>query len=128
DCALAAGDRAAEALAFMRAAELYRNAREWDPRDDAWRRGLFAREGDVLANAARFAEASDAFLAAVPGAPRREALELRRRAMEQRLAAGRMEEGTELLTALLGDLGLGYPSTPLRATAAIGRELVGLLL
>ena len=128
DCAVAAADKAAEALAFMRAAELYRKAREWDPRDDAWRRGLFAREGDALANAARFAEASDAFLAAVPGAPRREALELRRRATEQRLAAGRMEEGVALLTALLDDLGLDYPATPLRATVTVARELVWFLL
>ncbi|MEO6027640.1 MAG: AAA family ATPase [Candidatus Binatia bacterium] len=127
DCAVAAADKAAEALAFMRAAELYRKARDWDPRDDPWRRGLFAREGDALANAARFAEASDAFLAAVPGAPRQEALELRRRATEQRLAAGRMEEGVALLTALLDDLGLDYPATPLRATATVARELVWFL-
>jgi len=44
DYALAAGDKAAETLAFMRAAELYRKAREWDARDETWRRRLFTRE------------------------------------------------------------------------------------
>ena len=127
DYAVAAGDKAADALAFMRAAELYRQAREWDTRDVGWQRRLHTLEGDALANGARFTEAAEAFLAAVPGAPRLEALELRRRAAEQRLAAGRIEEGVTMLAALLGDLGLRYPATPARAMLGIAGDLAWLL-
>lgn len=115
DYAVAAADRAADALAFVRAAELYRQAREWDARDAVWTRVLLSREGDALANAARFFDGSQVLLAAADRAAPDEALELRRRAAEHLLAAGCLDDGVRILSAVLGDLGLGYPRTQTRA-------------
>lgn len=126
--AVAAADRAAEALAFARAAELYRQAREWDPRDPEWRRSLLSREGDALANAARFADGARAFLDAADGAPRREALELRRRASENLLAGGRLDEGVAVLSELLRDLGLAFPRTQAAALRGALVRIVDLLV
>lgn len=129
DHAVAAADRASDTLAFVRASELYRQARDWDPRDPAWTRVLLTREGDALANAARFSDAAQVLLAAAEGAARRDALDLRRRAAENLLAAGRIDDGVASLSAVLRDLGLTYPRTQQRAmlgaAAHIGRLALG---
>ncbi len=126
DYALAAASKANEALAFVRAAEFYRKAREWDARDESWRRTLLTQEGEALSNAAHFEEASQAFRAAVPGATRVESIELQRRAAEQMLAAGRFDEGTPLLADVLRELGLRYPRSPRRAVLAAVVRLLGI--
>lgn len=128
DYAVAAADKAASAFAFVHAAELYRSAREWDPRDEAWRRTLLMREGDSLANATRFVDGANAYLSAAEGAPRLEALELRRNAAEHLISAGDVEEGVKTLTGVLGDLGLRYPRTPTTAMLSMGAGLVWLTL
>jgi len=129
DYAVAGADRSADALAFVRAAELYRRAREWDPRDAGWSRQLLTREGDALANAARFSDAAQVLLDAAEGAARRDALDLRRRAAENLLAAGRIDDGLASLSAVLGDLGLAYPRSQQRAILGaaghIGRLALG---
>jgi hypothetical protein len=128
DYAVTAADRAAEALAFVRAADLYRQARDWDPRDRAWRRDLLTREGDALANAARFSDAARVLLDAADGAERRAALDLRRRAAENLLAAGRFDDGVATLSAVLGDLGLRFPHTQQRAMLGAARQIGRLAL
>jgi eukaryotic-like serine/threonine-protein kinase len=109
--AIAAADHAADALAFARAARLYRSAREWDPRTPDHARRLQTREAECAANAANLAEAGRLYLAASSDAPQLEALELRRRASEHLLAGGSVEDGTAALASLLDDLGLSYPRT-----------------
>lgn len=109
DYAVAAADKAAHALAFVRAAELYRQAREWDARDGAWTRVLLTREGDALGNAARFFDGAQVLLAAADHAVAPDRINLRRRAAEHLLAAGRIDDGVDVLAAVLSDLGLRYP-------------------
>ena len=128
DYALRAADNASDALAFVRASELYRKAREWDPRDAGWQRAIRTREGEALSNAAHFEDASQTFLGAVTGASESEAVELRRRAVEQLLAAGRFDKGTALLSEVLEGLGLRFPKTPLRATWGALTRLVRIAL
>jgi tetratricopeptide (TPR) repeat protein len=128
DYSAAAAEQAADGLAFERAAQLYRQAREWDSRTEDWQRSLRTREAECVANASRLVEAGRICLAAAEGAPRGEGLELRRRATEHLLAGGSVEEGTAALSALLGDLGLEYPSSARRALLGSATQLARILV
>lgn len=116
-----AADRAADALAFARAAELYRRAAECLPGD----RGLRIRWADALVNAGKCAEAAPLYLdAARDAGTAADASELRRRAAEQLLVSGRIEEGVAVLRPLLAEAGLRWPATPRRALIGlIGRMI-----
>lgn len=128
DYALSAAEKAADALAFLRAAELFRSAREWDPRSPERERGLCTREAECTANASRLVDAGRLYLAASTRAPRAEALELRRRASEHLLAGGSVEEGTSVLAALLAELDLRYPRSARRAALGSLRQLASVFL
>ncbi len=123
--ALEAADRAAGALAFGRAAELYQIAMESiDDRAERARLELERRYADALVAAGRCAEAAPLYLDAArelesSGAPPQKARELRRRAAEQLLVSGRREEGIRVLRPLLGALGLKYPATPRAAMMSL---------
>jgi hypothetical protein len=110
-----AAAKAAEALAFDRAARLYKLALELGTTDVAIRQKLRVRLGDALANAGRGAEAGHAYLAAVEGAMSAEALELQRRAAEQLLRSGHLDEGLPVLRKVLEQVGLKLARTPRRA-------------
>jgi tetratricopeptide (TPR) repeat protein len=111
--ATAAADRAAEALAFDRAARLFRLARELrPPSDGSQRRRLSVRLGDALVNAGRGAEAAAAYLEAVEGADAADSLELQRRAAEQYLVSGHIAEGVSTLRTVLYKVGLRMAFTP----------------
>src|SRR5262249_12078551 len=85
--------QAADALAFDRAADLYRRARELQPETSPSEtiHRLNVRLGDALANAGRGAEASAAYLAAVPDASVADAIEFQRRAAMQFLISGHID-------------------------------------
>ncbi|AUX31318.1 MULTISPECIES: serine/threonine-protein kinase PknK [Sorangium] len=121
--AAAAADLASAALAFDRAAELYAQALAWGrggPGDTPEaRRDLLVRRATALANAGRCRDAAPLFLAAAEGAPPAVALDLRRRATEQYLVGGHLEEGTSALVPLLAEVGLGYPATTARAVLTV---------
>ena len=68
--------------------------------------------GDALANAGRGAEAATSYLAAARKAPTAEALELQRRAAEQLVRTGLIDQGLPLLRAVLEKVGFRYPATP----------------
>jgi hypothetical protein len=105
--AASAADRAAETLAFDRAARFYRMALETRPAAaSAARRDLQVKLGDALANAGRGREAAKAYLDAATKAPRTDALELERRAAAQLLRAGHLGEAMPLLELITGRLGL----------------------
>ncbi|MGZ3429868.1 MAG: hypothetical protein ACXVCV_24630, partial [Polyangia bacterium] len=103
---------AAEALAFGRAAELYRTALRLGQHGPAERRRQHVLLGDALAYAGRAAEAAAAYLVVVENADRATRLEYRRRAAEQLLIGGLVERGLAELRLVLGELGMSLPETP----------------
>jgi serine/threonine protein kinase/tetratricopeptide (TPR) repeat protein len=113
--AVAAAHQASEALAFDRAAACWERALKLTPDGDPKRRVIRARLGDALANAGRGALAAAAYAKAAEKAPAAEALDLRRKAAEQFLRAGRFDEGIMAVREVLSLLGLRYPRTPLHA-------------
>jgi len=121
--ACVAAERAAAALAFNRAAELYRLAHTWTPADPGpdgpQPLALLRRRADVLVLAGRCGEAAPLYIEAAAGATPVEGLELRRRAAEQYLVSGRIDEGVKVLRPVLGEVGLSYPATPSRANMSI---------
>jgi serine/threonine protein kinase/tetratricopeptide (TPR) repeat protein len=121
-----AAQRASEALAFDRAARLNRIALEFPFRKEGDYRELQTRLGTALENAGRGAEAAEAFLAAAEGAKAGDALELRRRAAEQLLISGHLDQGIETVRQVLESIGMKLARTPMRAL--IGMLFYNLLL
>jgi len=118
-----AADQASLALAFDRAVNLYRRARALQP-DDLARRTLSIKLGDALAKAGRGAEAAHEYLSAVSGANAAEWIEMKRRAAEQLLISGHVEEGLSVIQAVLGRAKIPFAKTPGRALAAVlGRQI-----
>ncbi|HWO12034.1 MAG TPA: AAA family ATPase, partial [Polyangiaceae bacterium] len=115
--AVEAAHRAGRAMAFDRAAELYKQALDCVPGD----RLLTVRRAEALVNAGRSAEAAPLYLDAAGqlDQPDVERSELQRRAAEQLLVSGRIRGGVSLLRPLLEAVGLRYPSSPQRALFGI---------
>ena len=110
DYAQMAADQAAAALAFDRAARLYRLALEWKPHNDKGRAELSVRLADALANAGRGVKAARLYLEAAPAMPEPRARELRRRAGEQLLRAGQIPEGMATMRQVAAEAGLSLPA------------------
>src|SRR5205085_11522387 len=103
-----AADRAANLLAFERAASLYREAlRLGEPTGDA-RRALELRLAAALADAGRGPEAADVFLRAADGADPATRLECRRQAAEQLIITGHLDAGLAALEQLLAEIGVKW--------------------
>ncbi len=131
-----AANKAAQALAFARAASFYRQALNLKP-DPSSVLILNTKLGDALANAGRGPEAAEAYLAAVkavanhkPSEPTSAnpadltlyhqsapeiTLELQRRASDQYLRAGHVDKGMALVESVLASVGLKLAKTPFRA-------------
>lgn len=118
---LEAARRAEAALAFERAAELYRSAivLRIQLSEGPKLSELRAKEGYALKNAGRGAEAARAFLAAAAGSPRDEALTLRRLAGEQYLMSGHLEESRAVMRDVLEEHGMSMPEHPARVLAEL---------
>lgn len=115
DYAAIAAAQATDALAFDRAVRLYRLALELRPREPAEGRPLRVKLGEALANAGRGAEASEAYLTAAEGANAAESIDLRRRAAEQLLLSGHVDEGLSVIASVLSGLGMALAATPWQA-------------
>jgi tRNA A-37 threonylcarbamoyl transferase component Bud32 len=116
ECYARAGERAATALAFDRAAVFYALAEEQAPHSPE-RRSWQRRRADALANARRGAEAGPIYFAAAAGAGAEEAIELRRLAAEQMLWCGQTDDGLAVAADVMRSLGLRLPRSE-RATIA----------
>ena len=114
-----AAEQAAAALAFERAARLYRLSLELAPADGAARRELTRKLGDALANAGRGLAAAEAYEAAAQGEETIEGLELRRLAAEQLLRSGYIERGVGSVSEVLRQMGIRSPKSRLLALLSI---------
>jgi serine/threonine protein kinase len=114
-----AAAQADKALAFDRAAKLYRLALELQaPRgveDCLWR----TRLADALANAGRGVESALEYVRAADTAGEAEALDLRRHAALQLLSSGHVDDGLATLRNVLGAVGMRMPETPWRALCSL---------
>ncbi len=123
--AVRAADRAREALAFDRAARLYRFALTLgEAADNSSTSSIQMRLGDVLAGAGRGYESASAYLAAAQGALVTERLELKRRAADQLFRSGYMNEGYDVMRSVLDALGMKLAGTPVRAQLSFLRQRV----
>ncbi len=108
---ISAASQASKALAFDRAARLYRMALDLSDHASPSRRELLVKLGDALTNAGRGSQAARAYLDAAPGAQTAESLELRRRAAEQQLMSGHIDQGLETIRQVLASIGMKMPSS-----------------
>jgi len=123
--AVEAGDRAAAALAFENAAELFAMALEVSPDAPA---PLLVKFADALANAGRGADAATQYLRAAGLLESSQALELRRRALECLLRTGHIDEGLNLIRDVLDSVGFHFPETPRKAVLGVLWNRLRLLL
>ncbi len=120
DYSARAADAALLALAFDRAALLYRGAVELSGSSvDA---SLHERHGDALVSAGRGPEGARAYLAAAACKSGVEAIDLRRRAAEQLMVCGHAAEGLTAARDVVNSLDLSLAeSPPLARLKAMGR-------
>ena len=122
-----AAEDAARALAFDRAARLYRLALDLrgEPgatpstidRADVLR--LSTRLGDALESCGRGPEAAAAYLSAAALAGTADAVELQRRAADQLLRSGHIDQGLDAIRSVLAAIGLALPGSPRTALASL---------
>ena len=113
--ALRAAEQAEAALAYHRAARLYTWVVELDPSLP----GVRLRQAGALAQASLGVAAAEAFLACARESRGAEAIDLRRRAMQQLLQMGHTQRALQLLDELVRWLRLPNPTTPGRMLLAI---------
>ena len=114
-----AADQAAEALAFERAAQLYREALDLQGEEDDNRWLLYTKLGQALANAGRGRQAARAYGEAAAIAPASEVATLQQRAGDQLLRSGHIDEGIATLAPILKDKGIIVPSSPKQAVSSL---------
>jgi serine/threonine protein kinase/tetratricopeptide (TPR) repeat protein len=127
--AITAAQNATNMLAFDRAAALYRVALDMhrvtrgghdaSPKDRDDERALETHLGQALTNAGRGAEAAAAFLAAAKGAQVGDTLELERRAAEQLIFSGRVDEGLAVVRSVLAGVDMRLPRSPRSALVSL---------
>ena len=110
-----AAANAAKALAFDRAAKLYRQALELWPTPGEAGQSLRVELGDALANAGRGVEAARTYQDAATRVEGVEVIRLQSRAAYQFLISGHIDEGLATFNQLLAQVGMRLSSTPRRA-------------
>ena len=114
-----AARKASGALAFDRASLLYQRALELSPPGAPDRLELKTGLAEALANAGECAEAARHYLDVAANADAGRALEFQRRAAEQLLISGHVDEGLEVLRRVLAAIGMGLPASPKQALLSI---------
>jgi hypothetical protein len=119
-----AADVAARALAFERAARLYRKSIDLRPALGVTAAPLRIELGHALANAGRGADAAVQYKRAGDALPARRT-ELLRMAATQLCITGHIDEGREIFRGTMRTLGLRMPSTAVgNVTSLLARRLV----
>lgn len=114
--ALIAADRAFEALAFDRAAQLYQTALEMKVSEPEETKKLQIKLAEALTNAGRGRESAQAYLSAIGAVANRvEQIEFQQRASELLLKAGHFDEGLALLSIVLKAVNLKIADSRLSA-------------
>lgn len=116
---IAAADQAAEALAFDRAAELYRAALDLGAIATAERPDVEQRCARALASAGRLYEAAKVYLSASDLLPESERPPLLQAAAELLLTSGHSREGRVVLKQVLGAQGFDLPESRGRAIRSL---------
>jgi len=101
---------AADALAFVRAARLYRLALDRTADGSDGQHALQVQFAHALANAGRGHDAAAAYMVASVGATDDDRFELRRLAATQYCISGHIDDGRELFRVVLRQVGLRPPS------------------
>jgi serine/threonine protein kinase/tetratricopeptide (TPR) repeat protein len=114
-----AAEQAWNALAFDRAAQWYATTIELGVADAEEGRALHARLGEALGNAGRGAQAAAELQRAAGGADAHEAHDLERRAVEQLLRSGYIDEGLSAAERVLSVVGLKLPRSTLVAVVLL---------
>jgi eukaryotic-like serine/threonine-protein kinase len=109
DYTITAAEQAAEALAFDRAAQLYQQTLALRPATDPISTTLKIKLADALVNAGRGSEAAKVYLVAAKQTVGVEAAELQRRAAEQLLITGHVDEGIPIIREVLQKEGIKFP-------------------
>ena len=117
--AAVAAKKAASALAFDRAAGFYRQALEFAPVSGAELIEMKRALAETLVNAGRPAEAAQAFLELAQDTSASRSLEFNRRAAEQLLMGGHINEGMELMQSVLAAVGISMPQGPTQALVSL---------
>ncbi|HEY5934561.1 MAG TPA: hypothetical protein VIU61_08000, partial [Kofleriaceae bacterium] len=121
--ALRAAEQAEAALAFHRASDFYTWVLALDPSPP-----IRVRQAESLAQANLGVDAAEAFLACARDASGAEALDLRRRAMQQLLIMGHNERALALLDELMRQLDLPNPTQPARLLLRLLRSRAAIRL
>jgi len=119
DLALEAGEQADRALAFDRAARLYRWALQLSAPAGAGPPRLTTLLAAALANAGRGEESARAYLEAAEQAAPADRSALRQKAAQQYLLSGHVDRGRSLAAEELRAAGLSIPVTPRQALASL---------
>lgn len=116
--------RAEEALAFERAARLYRMALDLLPQDadpqSEQRYSLQVRLGSALANAGRSRDAAETYIQAVGDSGSTNPVEVQRRAAEKLLISGHIDRGLAVLRHVLRTLGMELKPRSWRSVMRLG--------
>ena len=116
---VAAASQATRALAFDRAARLLENAMSLAGGDHARRVALLGSLAEALGNAGRCIESARVYQEAANAAEPAARVVLRRRAADQLLFAGKIDEGRALIRDDLRAQGVPVPRTPGRTLASV---------
>ncbi|MBI4853800.1 MAG: protein kinase [Acidobacteria bacterium] len=116
-----AGEKANQTLAFDRASHFYQICLNLNSENMTALelKTLHLKLAEVLASAGRSAEAAYMFLAASENSSSEEWLDLQRRAGEQYLVAGLINDGLSIFFTILHALGMILPETPKEALEAV---------
>ncbi len=114
-----AADKAYQMLAFDRAAQLYKLALEINTLEAKYKQTLLVKLANSLANASYSKQAAEVYLSAARDVSDNEIIELQKRAAQQFLISGYIDEGLVVLNKILSKVGMKLPKSSFTALVLI---------